>query len=48
MGDVTFQGFPHWKGAFASFLPGGKINRRLECERLQLLIFQRTEWKEQR
>lgn len=48
MGDLTFQGFLHWKGAFASFLPGGKINRRLECEPLQLLIFQETEWKEQR
>lgn len=48
MGDVTFKGFLLRKGAFASFLPGGKINRRLECEPLQLLIFQETEWKERR
>lgn len=48
MGDLNFQGFLHWKGAFASFLPGGKINGGLECEPLQLLIFPETEWKEQR
>lgn len=48
MGYATFQGFLHWKGVFASFLPVGKINRQLECECLQLLIFQGTEWKEQR
>lgn len=48
MGAVTFQGFRHRKGASASFLPGGKISGRLECEPLQPLIFQETEWKEQR
>lgn len=26
MGELTFQDSPHLKGAFASFLSGGKIN----------------------